>query len=283
VQIIMREQRYWRTGCLIVLMLTAHAAAQSGDADWRSDDLQGIARPSKQVTLTAPFDGVLDELPVSEGDNAEPGELVARMDEGVQQAAVAAARLRADVTASMRQAKLKLAEAEIQHERFREAFEQDAASDWEVRRAKLQRDQAAAEIDILKEQRELAEAEFRLERERLKRHGIHAPFAGRIVRKAVEAGATLARADSIVSLVDLDPLEAEIHLPAEMYGQLAPGMQVRLRAGAPVDAQLAARVKTVIPLIDPASRTFRCVFVINNPEQKMPGGFKVRLIPPESQ
>jgi len=279
----MSDQLNWRTSCLIVLLLTAQAAAQSQDARWRSADFQGIVRPSKQVTLTAPLDGVLEKLLVSEGDDVKADQPVARMDDDVQRAAVAVARLRADGNAEMRQAKLQLAEARIQHERFMQAFDEDAASDWEVRRAKLRRDHAAAELDVIDERRELAKANLRLEQARLKRYSIHAPFVGRIVHEAVEPGATLAKGDAIVSLVALDPLEAEIHLPAELYGHLQPGMQVHLRAGAPVNEQLEGRVKTVTPLIDPASRTFRCVFVIDNPEQQMPGGFKVTLVWPQPQ
>ena len=267
----------------IVFTLTAAAIAQTTDSPWRPSDLQGIVHPSKQVTLTAPLDGVLSELLVVESQDVVADQPIARMDDGIQKAAVALAQLRADNSAQIRQATLALEEADILLQRFTEAFVQDAASDWEVRRTKLQRDQAKAQLDALGEEKAMAQANLQLEIERFNRFTIQAPFDGRIIRKAVEPGATLTRSDPVAILVDLDPLEAELHLPAELYGQLKVGAMLRLSAGTPIDRELTAKVKTVDPIIDPASRTFRCVFVVDNPQSQMPAGFTAVLIWPQPQ
>ncbi len=272
-----------RRGVVLVclILIASPCGAQSEGRETDASDFQGIVRASKFVTLKAPLDGVLQELLAGEGDRVEAGRPVARMHDGIQRAALAVAELRVQNDAEMRQAQLALEEARILYERFVEAYEKDAASEWEVRRTKLKRDQAAAQLDALKEQRELAKANLKLERERLDRYTLRAPFAGLVVREGAELGATLANADPVISIIALDPLEAEVHLPVEVYGQLQPGDDARLRAGAPVHETLEARVKTVDPLIDPASRTFRCVFTIDNPDGRMPSGFNVTLVRPQ--
>ncbi len=273
----MHNRMLRRLTCLLVPACAALAHAQADAPSWRPDDLTGIARPSHQVTLTAPLDGVLDEILVSEGDDVTAGQTVARMDDGIQRAAVEVARLRAESTGEMRQAELSLAEAQILVDRYTQAYEKDAASDWEVRRAELQRDQAAARRDGLREQRQQARANLALELARLERHRINVPFDGRVVREAAEPGATLARGDSVLIIIALDPLEAELHLPAALYGQLQSGDKVTLEAGEPVNRDLTATVKITDPVIDPASRTFRCMFTIDNADKQMPAGFTVQL------
>jgi RND family efflux transporter MFP subunit len=277
----MPDQSVMRLVLPIVLALAACAIAQSTDGPWRPSDLQGVVNPSKQVTLTAPLDGVLSDLLVEEGQDVAADEPIARMDDGLQKAAVELATLRAEGAAEIRKAKLALEEAEILVERYTEAFNQDAASEWEVRRTKLQRDQAQAQLDALGEEQAMAKSNLNLELERLKRFTINAPFAGRVVRKAVEPGATLARSDAVAILVALDPLEAQLHLPAELYGKLSVGDSLRLAASTPIDRELTAKVKTIDAIIDPASRTFRCVLTIENPGSKMPAGFTAVLIWPQ--
>lgn len=274
-----------RLACSLAARFAAFAlliasAAPPAAAQPDSTTLSGIANPSQRVTLKTPLDGVLRELLVSTGDRVEADQRIARIEDGPQRAAVRVARLRAEGTAELRSAQLALEEARIAYERFLEAYEKDAASDWEIRRAKLRRDQAEAQLDSLKEQKALAAANLELELEKLDRYSIDAPFAGQIVHEAAEVGQTLAHTDPLVELVALDPLEASFNLPAEMSGRIRVGQRVRLVAGVPVSAELVGTVDTAIPVIDPASRTFRCTVKIENPGREMPAGFDVTLVPP---
>lgn len=283
----MTAPRKLKIGSLFVLCVLAlclwypDAAGQQQEATFRETELQGIVRPAKQVSLNAPVAGVLAELLVTEGQDVAKGDLIARMDDGVQAAAVAVAELRATGTAELRRAELTLKEAEILVERYTEAFRQEAASEWEVRRTRLQRDQAQAQLDSLKEQQAMAKASLQIERERLARFKITAPFAGRVVRKGTEPGATVAQSDRVVLLMALDTLEAELHLPASLYGRFKVGDSLRLASSEPVNRPLTATVKTIDAVIDPASRTFRCVLTIPNPDLAMPAGFTVNLMWPQ--
>ncbi|MHC4107327.1 MAG: hypothetical protein ACYSTY_04490, partial [Planctomycetota bacterium] len=77
--------------------------------------------------------------------------------------------------------------------------------------------------------------------------------------------------------------EAQLNLPIELFGSLKVGERYMLVADDPVNDELAWRLKTVNPIIDTASRTFRCVFSLDNPGAALPAGFTVRLNWPQEE
>lgn len=241
------------------------------------EPIEGVVLPSKQVVLNAPLPSIVKTIVVEEGDRIEAQQALVLMDDGLQQVAVRSAELQANSTTAVRNAELVLEDALIQVERILEAQASDAASEWEVRRTRLQAEQAAAQVEQAKEQQELARVQLELERERLKRFTVLAPFIGRVLRVEAEAGASLTQQDPLLVLVSLHPLEANFHLPAEAYGRLATGQAFVLRTQNPEAPTVAAIVKTIDPVIDPASQTFRVVLEIDNADETLPSGFPVWL------
>lgn len=258
-----------------VLALTHAAWAQQDAVDL--NNCEGLIVPSRRVQLNAPMTGILAEVIVEEGDAVAQGQVLARMDDRLQQLTVEAARQRAASEADVQRTAATLAEMQIMLERAQEVYEADAASEWEVRRARLQRDQAKAEHQAAIEARELAQTNLKLEEQKLAQHRVVAPFDGRVVRIEAEGGGTLTQRDPILSLVALDPLEAEIYMPVTLYGELKPNASYRLHAEAPIHAELVGELIVLDPVIDSASRTFRCIFRIANPDSTLPAGATVRL------
>lgn len=260
------------TACLT---LWAHAAS--------AQRAEGTVQPSKEVVLNAPVAAVLGTMNVREGDRVGADEPLALMDDGLQQVAVKAALLEAESDTAIENAKLVLQDTQIQLDRIRESETRGAASEWEVRRAELQVKVEAANLKQTQEQQMLARVNLELERQRLKRYAVLAPFAGRVLRVAAQAGASLTQQDPILSLVALHPLEAVFHLPATSYGQLKTGKEypldltLELSEGKPITARLI----NIDPVIDPASQTFRVVFEIDNADESMPAGFPVYLSLPD--
>lgn len=263
-------------------LLLAAAAALTAGSDARAERVEGTVQPSKEVVLNAPVAAVLGTINVREGDRVEADEPLAMMDDGLQRVAVRSAQLEAESDTAIANAKLVLEDAQIQLDRIRESEDKGAASEWEVRRAALQVEVETAKLKQANEQQELAKVNLELERERLKRYGVLAPFAGRVLRVEAEAGASLTQQDPILSLVALDPLEAEFHLPATTYGVLRTGEQYGLSLANGDGPPIAARLINVDPVIDPASQTFRAVFEIDNADESMPAGFPVFLNLPDA-
>ena len=151
-------------------------------------------------------------------------------------------------------------------------FESIDAAPEEAGRGRAHAAHAAA-----KDNKSLAEVNLRLEEQRLERYLIRAPFAGTIIDVIEEPGAMLTDTDSVLLLADIDTLEAQLNLPIELYGRLKVGERYILVADDPVNDDLTWRLKTINPVIDTASRTFRCVFSLDNAGAPLPAGFTVRL------
>ncbi|MEO0514622.1 MAG: efflux RND transporter periplasmic adaptor subunit [Planctomycetota bacterium] len=255
----------------IIVAWAAHFAVTPVAAE----PVEGIVLPSKQVVLNAPLPSILKEFTVKEGDRVEKDQPLAYMDDGLQQVAVKSAELQANSTTAIRNAELVLEDAMIQVERILEAQASNAASEWEVRRTRLQAETAAAQLEQAQEQQELARIQLQLERERLERYAILAPFTGRVLRTDAEAGASLTQQDQLLTLVAMHPLEAQFHLPRDDYGQLVAGQTYPLRTQDNRSVTFNATLKTIDPVIDPASQTFRVVFEIDNADESLPSGFPV--------
>lgn len=266
------------TALLILLGVVTLAPAQSNPAN--EPDLaryEGIAYPSKQVVLNAPIDGKLSDILFEEGERVKKGDLLAQMDDAEQQVVVASARLQSESDAEIARARFALDEAVILLERATETYEKDAASEWEVRRAQLQKDQAEADLRIAQDRQDLTKVNLELEEARLERMRVPAPFDGEVIEHSAEPGATLTRTDPILAVAALDPLEAHINLPVSVFSKLEIGRTYQLEAGDPINAVLPGKLKHVYRIIDTASETVRCVFTIDNQGAKLIAGFPVRM------
>ena len=249
--------------------------------DGQAPSYRGIALPERQVDLNAPVTGRIATVPVEEGQTVEAEAVLATMDSAVQEAVVAAAKLRAERASELNRAKLQLEEASVKLQSTKEAFEKGAAEDWEVRRSRVERDLAQVAVDAAKEETAIAEAQLALERERLERFTLRAPWPGYVSRVAAAPGATVSGESAIMRLIDLSTLRAEFYLPAALFDKIAEGRRYVLAAERPVGQRVEAECIVVTRMIDPASETFRCVMRIANPRVELPGGFAVRLIWPQ--
>jgi RND family efflux transporter MFP subunit len=268
--------------CSGMLLAAATAPAQSdrasGQADASLKQYEGLVLPCKEVQCSAPFSSRLKSVPVEEGERVEAGQLLARLEDRVREKQVKAAKVKADQSARIEQAEAALKQAKLKVKRLEKAYKADAASEWELQQAKASVEQAKAKRAVA-EHRELeAKAELALARVRLQRRRLEAPFTGTVKTIEMSEGATLTGQNHVLTLVKLDPLEAELNLPVALYGQWTEGKQYRLQAGEPVNDTVIGKLTHVSPVIDSASRTFSCVFEIDNPEgDELPAGFTVHL------
>lgn len=239
---------------------------------------QGLLLPQQQVRLGAPREGILKTLNVAEGDRVEQGQQLLVIDDREQAARVRIARLRAGLEAELKRAELAVEEARISLEMITRAFNEDAASEWEVRRSRLQYEQQQATVEALKEERKVAVATLAYEEAGLEQYTLLAPFTGEIVEVMTEEGATLRREDKVLMLVSMSSLRAELRLPISLFGRLKAGETYQLEVGEPVNKILDSKLMFIDPRIDPASKTIRCVFAIDNEDHAIPSGIVARLV-----
>lgn len=267
----------------------ANVPGQSGSRDYRRElqydssileirsQLHGVARPLQNAVLSSLVPGRIMTIHVAEGRRVSAGDALVSLDDRLAQAQVEASRREAAQVAMLERAELAYQQAERRLSRLEQAALQNATAAFEIEEAQSMKEQSRAERDAAREAIAVAEANLTMAEEQLRRNTIYAPFDGVIVQIHQKQGAAVDASLPVVTLASLDTLEVEMYIPSDRFGSIRNGSTVTLSAGAPVNADLSAKVCSVSPVIDSASNTFRCVLQIDNTAAGLPAGFSVVL------
>ena len=175
----------------------------------------GLTRPSLHSTMSAPIQGVLMEVKVAEGALVKKGQILAIMDNRVALAEVKMARVAANQAGEIEHAKYELTLAESLLIRLTALEKANAGAQYELEEARVRRDQATVGVRSAREQMLLAERKLEVTEARLESHNIRAPFSGKIIRIERAAGTTMTPSDDLLTLVNMDSIEAELFLPLQ--------------------------------------------------------------------
>lgn len=245
----------------------------------------GVVLPRRSVGLAADRSGYLSAVLVDVGDAVDDGQVVARLEAGelVQELRMAEAALRM-AEAERGAAGAAARQARQRHER--RAAHPELLSAEELSSAAL--DAASTEAAEQVAEARLSERRAAVEqlRRRLDLSEIRAPFAGRISRRFLAAGASVAPGTAVVRLATTGVPLIRFAVPPEETRGLAPGSRVRVTGddGTPLGH---ARVSRLSPEIDPISRR---VIAEAGPEEEMAdagetlwAGLAVRVRPDEDR
>ena len=105
---------------------------------------------------------------------------------------------------------------------------------------------------------------------------VASPINGVVVDRLLDEGEYV-NVDPILRLATLDPLHVDLLLPASYFGTIMVDQLLAVTAEPAVKEARSARVKTVDPLIDPASGTFRVQLEMNNPGNRIPAGLRCQV------
>jgi multidrug efflux system membrane fusion protein len=214
----------------------------------RAIRISGHTEAEKRVTLATRVMGVIESLPVKQGERVERGDLVMRLD------------------ASDKEAAIRMAESVVtQREAEASAAERLVAGG---NAPKLQADQARAALATAKSQLENAKAE-------LAQYEIHAPYNGLIDRVPVQRGSTILAGAEVATLINLDPLLAigEVSERDLRYLKLGDTADIRLVDGSVVKGTL----RYISRDASPATRTFRIEVAIPNEDKSLPAGMSAEI------
>lgn len=190
--------------------------------------------------ISAEVDGRLVTV-ADEGDQVEKGGILARIDDVLIKAELAAAK--ADV--AREEAALTFLRREL--DRLQRLAKQNNA-------AQTQLEQTLSQRDATQNQLEAAKARLQIAQERLDRTVMRAPFAGVVVRRAKRAGEWVSSGDEVLQLVDTQRLEIETTAPVILKAYLSLGQVLSVEGS---QQQGAARLRAVVPVADTQSRLMR--------------------------
>jgi membrane fusion protein (multidrug efflux system) len=213
-----------------------------------SDPLECIVEPYMIVNVGSPVDGVLELVAVDRGDAVKQGQVVARLQSGVEAAAVELSRARVEF-------------ARRKAERNESLFRKQLIS--------------AQDKDEMETELRVHQEELRKDEEVLRLRTIVSPVDGVVVERRLVPGDLIRTDRSVVlKLAQIDPLHVEVVAPAEMFGAMRIGMTGTVNLRPVFPAQQEARVVVVDKLIDAASGTFGVRLEMKNAGNRLPAGLR---------
>jgi multidrug efflux system membrane fusion protein len=214
----------------------------------RTIQVSGRTEANQRAVLAARVAGIVQELPVRQGENVEAGDLVMRLDTEGKEAAVETARQ-------------LLAQRETEFAATERLVDSGNLP-------RLQLDNARSALASARSQLEAAEAEVgRLE--------VRAPFPGIVDRVRPEVGSSVSQGAEIATLIRLDPIIAVGEVSERDVGFVRRGQpaSVRLVDGRVIDGE----IRFVSRDASAQTRTFRVEVAIPNPDAEIPAGMTAEI------
>lgn len=204
--------------------------------------------------------GRLVEVLADDGDRARAGELLARLDPARLE------REREELLARRAGAEADLRLAELTRNRNRDLSDRGVASAQTVDETRLQAEAAAArvaELDIA-----IQRVDLELEKTRL-----YAPFDAVVVARLLDEGVVVDAGQPVLRLLEDAPPEARVGVPVSAARELAVGQRHEVSIAGDT---VAARVRAILPAVDPATRTVTVVLDLPA-DTEAPDGALVQL------
>jgi len=192
------------------------------------EEVVGTVRPRKEAQVTAKVTGRLLQMSAIPGMKVQTGNLLAKIDVGELDAALARAQ------AALEQATRDLA-------RYNSLRDSGAIAVAEIEQAEARQRMATATVAETKTMVENA--------------SVTAPFDGTITRKYLEPGDLASPERPIFAMEDPSLLRLEINVAEAMAGSIAIGDQFRVEVGG-AEAEIDGIVSELSPSADVGSRTF---------------------------
>jgi len=229
--------------------------------------------PIDRVEIKSKASGLVEELPVEQGDHIKMGDLIARLDQKDERAAVSQAQADFDIAT----AELKKSQREF--ERRNELFAENLVSEEE-------KDQIELNLAIAKGK--LVQATTALDRakERLSESIVRAPIDGVILQKYVEKGQIIASGISnvsggtpIVDIADMSSVYIQAGVDEIDIGKIKVGQKANVIADAYPDIIFNGKIVRIAPeaKIEQNVTLFDVIVEVQNREGKLKSGMNTSI------
>ena len=205
-------------------------------------DASGSVVSEQRVTITSRLSGYIRDLNVNEGDQVKAGQVLFRVDPVDVRSQQEAAR------AQLVQAEADLADAESDRRRFEALFEQGAASQRQLDKARLR-------VKVAHSAVKQARAALRQAQNQLTYAEVRAPGDGIVVRKLKRNGDLATPGAPVLMMENPDQLVVDTYVDEANISHVQVGDKVQLRLPA-FDKQLTGEVLQVVGAADPVAHNF---------------------------
>ena len=211
-----------------------------------AEEFECLLEPHEIVNVSSPVSGVLDTVKVERDDLVRKGQVIATLKSDVEQAAVDLSRARAEFG----QRKIVRNEELIQQALISSSEKDELETDARVAALELKQAEAV-----------------------LKQRTIVSPVSGVVVERFLSAG-EFVQSEPILKIAELNPLNVEVIIPVNRFGNIHKGMPAMVKPQVLVDKSFKAKVVIVDRVVDAASSTIGVRLELPNSDYQIPAGLK---------
>jgi RND family efflux transporter MFP subunit len=280
---------WWLSRERPVEVQTVTVAVRQAGAQAAVLNATGYVTARRRATVSSKITGKVVQVNVEEGMAVREGQVLARLDDETQRAAVALAEAQAEAARrAVNESEVRLVEARLTLERVSKLAKVGYSTAAEVDAARASADSLEARIRAAREQVRVAERQIALERTNLDSTVIRAPFDGVAISKDAQPGEMVSPVSAgggftrtgICTLVDMRSLEIEVDVNESYINRVRPDQPVTAVLDAYPEFQIPARVITTIPAADRQKATVlvRIAFMQLDPRILPDMGVKVTFL-----
>jgi membrane fusion protein, multidrug efflux system len=236
-----------------------------------------LLEPRQRIKLATPIAGVLKEVPVDRGDVIHKGDVLARLESGVEKALLDLAEARAESDANIKSREARLKFLTKKRERTMELQGKGAASTAALDEVESDYGMALEDLRDAKSNLRIAQLDVVRAAEVLKMRSIVSPIDGVVAERNLLGGEYAYEQAPIMTIAQINPLNVEVFVPIALYDTINIGMEAIVSGEQPVGGQYTATVEVVDPLIDSRSGTFGIRLLLPNPNNKIPAGLRCKI------
>ncbi len=217
----------------------------------------------RRASVSSKGTGRLEWLGVQEGQMVKEGDVIARLEnrDVAAQREQAAAQVQA-ARANLVQGEAELDDAQSALKRSQDLARQNFISGSALDTAEARYNKTRAQIDTLKAQIAVAEANHRVTSVAYDQTLIRAPFAGIVLTKSANVGDIVTPFSSasgttgaVVTMADMETLEVEADVSESSIAKISVGQPAEIQLDAFPELRLLGEVSRVVPTVDRSKAT----------------------------
>jgi RND family efflux transporter MFP subunit len=258
--------------CLIIVGAGKASAQATG-----VPELDCVIEPQKVVKLSTPVVGVIARIDVDRGDVVQKGQVLGKLEDGLEQATLKLARARASNEFGTKAVQARLDFLRRKNERTGLLVAKNAASQASAEEADADANVAEQQVKEAELNREVARLEVGQAEEQIKQRTLVSPIDGVVTERLLGPGEFRNEQSPILTLAQIDPLRVEVFVPTSQYGRIRIGSNAKILPQQPIGGAYTGTVTVVDQVLDAASGTFGVRLALPNPGQQLPAGIRCRV------
>jgi RND family efflux transporter MFP subunit len=251
-------------------------------------ELDCVIEPQQVVKLSTPVIGVIGRIDVDRGDVIKKGQILGKLEDGVEQADLNLARAQAASDSG-----IKAVAARLDFLRKKSARVGDLAAKNAGYGSQQSLEEATSDVNVAEQQLKQAELELELARlkvgkaeQELKQRMLVSPIDGVVTERLLVPGEFRNEQSPILTLAQIDPLRVEVFVPTSQYGRIRVGSTAKILPQQPIGGTYTATVTVADQVLDAASGTFGVRLALPNPDRQLPAGIRCKVrfdlpVPPD--